>query len=179
MLGFYLSAIDTEEDKSEFEKLYIKYRQDMYAIAYSILHNPQDSEDAVHQAFINIANHFEKIKKIPCQEIKAYIVVIIRNVSITIYNRNKKHREREISLSISEVPIDVNFFEGVEYDELVKAISSLPQINKDVIFLYYLEEFSAKEISDMLGISVENVWKRLERSRKMLKDILDGGNCGK
>ncbi len=90
MIGVYLSMLDTDEDKRQFEILYTKYRQNMYAVAYSILHNTEDAEDAVHQAFIAIANNFEKIRQIPCQEIKAYIVVIIRNTSIDNYNRNKK-----------------------------------------------------------------------------------------
>ncbi len=74
MLGFYLVLIDDDEGKSQFEELYLKYRQDIYSVAYSILHNVEDAEDAVQQAFFKIADNFEKIRNIPCQEIKAYIV---------------------------------------------------------------------------------------------------------
>ena len=52
MLGFYLSLIDSDDDKNKFEQLYLTYRQDMYKIAYSILKNNADAEDAVHQAFL-------------------------------------------------------------------------------------------------------------------------------
>lgn len=54
MLYIYLSALDTDEEKDYFEELYLQYRHKMYGIAYSILHNEQDSEDAVHQAFLKI-----------------------------------------------------------------------------------------------------------------------------
>lgn len=55
--------IEDFEDKKRFEKLYLLYKQDMYAIAYKILNNVHD---AVHQSFLRIANNFEKILDIDC-----------------------------------------------------------------------------------------------------------------
>ena len=51
MLAIYLSMLETNEEKNQFEQLYIKYKQDMYAVAYGILKNKEDAEDAVHQSF--------------------------------------------------------------------------------------------------------------------------------
>ena len=64
----YMSLVD-DDDLPQFEKLYEKYRQQLYAIAYSILNNEQDAEDAVQIAFQNIANDFKKISQIPCNEL--------------------------------------------------------------------------------------------------------------
>ncbi|MDE6092803.1 MAG: RNA polymerase subunit sigma-24, partial [Ruminococcus sp.] len=55
MINIYLSILETAEDKIKFEDFYTKYRQKMYAIAYNILHNVEDSEDAVHEAIIQIS----------------------------------------------------------------------------------------------------------------------------
>ncbi|MBP1560761.1 MAG: sigma-70 family RNA polymerase sigma factor [Oscillospiraceae bacterium] len=174
MLGFYLTFIDDDEGKNQFEELYIKYKQDMYSVAHSILHNVEDAEDAVHQAFLTIANNFEKVRKIPCQEIKAYIVIIIRNVSINIYNSNKRKAEHSAELN-DNITMDVDVLEQYEYTQLVKVISELPQIYKDIVYLYYLEEFTAKEVAKMLNISVDTVWKRAERAKKLLKEALERG----
>lgn len=174
MLGFYLAILDTAEEKSKFEELYIKYKQDMYSVAYSILHNVQDSEDAVHQAFLTIANNFDKVSKIPCQEIKAYIVIIIRNVSINIYNKNRRIAEHSAELNDNAV-ISIDMLEQYEYKQLVRTISELPQIYKDIIYLYYLEDFAAKEVAKMLNISLDTVWKRAERAKKILKKELERG----
>lgn len=174
MLGFYLALIDDDEGKSKFEELYIKYKQDMYSVAYSILHNVEDAEDAVHQAFLTIANNFEKVRKIPCQEIKAYIVIIIRNVSINIYNSNKRKAEHSAELN-DNVTVDIDVLEQYKYTQLVKVISELPQIYKDIVYLYYLEEFTAKDVAKMLNISVATVWKRAERAKKLLKEALERG----
>lgn len=46
---------------------------------------------------------------------------------------------------------------------------------KDIIYLYYLEEFTTKEIAKMLNISVNTVWKRVERAKRLLKETLEQG----
>lgn len=175
MLGFYMTLIDSEDDKNKFEQLYRTYKQDMYKIAYNILKNNADAEDAVHQAFLSIANHFEKVLTIPSQEIKAYIVIIIRNTSINIYNKNKRNADHTIEMDDKDIPIEVNVLEQYEYEFLKNAIKELPQMYKDIIYLYYLEEFTTKGISKMLDISVDTVYKRLERAKKLLKVILERG----
>ena len=83
MINLYLSVIDTDDDKNQFEQLYIKYKDKMYSIAYGILHNIEDSEDAVHQAFLTIANNFEKIKfTINIQYIKNKVTMFRKIVEI-------------------------------------------------------------------------------------------------
>lgn len=175
MLNFYLTILNTDEDKSKFQDLYIKYRQDMYAVAYSILHNCEDAEDAVHEAFVSIANNFEKINQIACQEIKYYFVIIVRNTSITLYNSNKRRNKYCEELDDFKTPVDANVFEKFDYQLLVEKISELPVIYRDIIYLYYYEELTAKQISKILKISPENVWKRAERAKKLLKEILEKG----
>ena len=57
----YLQMIDAPEDKHKFEILYMKYRGLMFYIANQILTNKQDAEDAVHTAFVSIAENIQKI----------------------------------------------------------------------------------------------------------------------
>ena len=59
----YLMMIDSQEDQSKFEKVYLTYRGLMYHVAYKILNNKHDAEDAVHSAFIKIAENIQKIDK--------------------------------------------------------------------------------------------------------------------
>ena len=47
----YLQIIETAEERSKFEQLYLEYKGLMFHVAFDILHNEQDAEDAVHQAF--------------------------------------------------------------------------------------------------------------------------------
>lgn len=172
MLAIYLSMLETNEEKNQFEQLYIKYKQDMYAVAYGILKNKEDAEDAVHQSFLKIADNFSKVLQIPCHELKAYIVIICRNTAINIYRQNQNRAKHSTELFETEI-VDESYFEKQNYDELLLAIKQLPQIYKDVIYLYFLQEFSAKETATQLEISSELVRQRALRAKKMLKDILE------
>lgn len=173
MINLYLSVLETDDDKNQFEQLYIKYKDKMYSIAYGILHNIEDSEDAVHQAFLTIANNFEKIKSFSCQELPSYIVIIIRNTSINLYNKNKRNNEMLSTLDDNNSSFEINMLANYEYEQLLGVISSLSENYKEVLYLYYINNFTTKEISKMLDISVDNVWKRIERAKKQLKAKLE------
>ncbi len=103
----------------------------MYSVAYKILNNSEDSKDVVHQAFIIIADNFKKIKSIPCPELKPYIVIIVRNVSINMYNRNKRKAEHNVDIENYEVPVEIEFYENNDYDSLLSSINTLPLIYRD------------------------------------------------
>lgn len=175
MINVYLTVLNTDEDKIKFEEMYIKYKQRLYKLSYSILHNKEDAEDAVHQSFLTIANNFEKIKTMSCHEMESYMVIIIRNNSIDTYNKNKKNIERRAVLDEERLSINIDFFEDINYENLVRTISGLSQIYKDVLLLHYVNDFSVKEISRMLDISIDNVRKRLERAKRLLKSELEKG----
>ena len=64
----YLQMIETPEDRSKFETLYEEYRDVMYAVAFKILCNNMDAEDALHQAFVNIAENMEKFLNLCVQK---------------------------------------------------------------------------------------------------------------
>lgn len=166
----YLSAIETEEERDLFERLYKENMQDMYAVAYAVLHKREDAEDAVHQSFLKIADNLTKISQMPCHERRAYIVMISRNTAINMYRSNKRRAEH--SETLSEAADYIDGYSHERYTELVDAIKSLPQMYKDVLFLYCLQGFSAKETAKMLGITGESVRQRASRAKQMLSEIL-------
>ena len=63
----YFTMIDSPPNQSKFEKIYLTYRNLMYRAAYSILKNEADAEDAVHNAFVKIAENIsmEPLNKWP------------------------------------------------------------------------------------------------------------------
>ncbi len=58
--------------------------------------------------------------------------------------------------------------------EILKAVLTLPPKYKDVVYLYYYEEYSAKEISHILKKNVNTVYTLLSRARGLLKEKLEG-----
>ena len=62
MLSALLSMINDETDKELVRSLYEANEQLMYNVAYNILHNRTDAEDAVQDSFVSVINHLEKIQ---------------------------------------------------------------------------------------------------------------------
>lgn len=174
MVAVYLSMLEGIEDKRRFESLYLLYRQHMYAVAYKILNNVYDAEDAVHQAFLRIADNFSKIGDIDCPKTKAYTVIIVRNVAIDIYNRNKKRSTNSISIDteVGSTITDDSTLDEVDYRTLVSSIAHLPDIYKDVLYLKHIQGYGNEEISSLLGISKDAVYKRLQRAKALLYQLL-------
>ena len=72
----YLQMLGSPEEKSILEQIYLEYRGLMYHVAYEILHNEQDAEDAVHHAFVKIAENIKKITDPVCPKTHSYVVTI-------------------------------------------------------------------------------------------------------
>ncbi len=169
---FYLSLLDTEEEKSKFEQIYNQYKYLMFYVANGILKDNYLSEDAVHEAFIKIAENIDHISDIICPQTKSYIVIITRNISLNILKKQKSYIDiDEYSQIISD---DYNLEDDVlskfSFNIIVEEIKNLHVTYKDVLFLTYVKDLSIKEISNLINVSNEAVKKRLQRGRKILLD---------
>lgn len=164
----YLQMIETEADRAKFEELYIRYRQQMYAIAMNILHHEYDAEDAVHQAFVTIAQNIEKISDPKCLKTKAYIVTIIESKSIDLYRFKKK---RNIVPFIEEyVGLSVEYQGG---NELAKCMSQLPAQYRQVLLLKFYCGYHSTEIAEIMGITLVNALKIEQRAKAKLKSLCE------
>lgn len=172
---FYLAMIDTEEDKSKFERLYITYKQTMHYVANKVLKDEYLSEDVVHQAFLRIIDNLDKIDETQCHKTKGFIVIIVEHIAIDFY----RIRKRENAISYDEVEIyieDIKKKDSFIISDIEEAILKLP-INYATVFrLKYVHGYSNNEISKILKISEENVRQRISRGKKKLTEIMaDGG----
>ena len=168
----YLSLLDSEEEISKFELIYSTYKKQMYYTANNILKDSHLAEDAVHNAFLRIINNLEKIEDINSHKTKGLIVIIVKNVSIDIYRKNKKERDNTIFIDDLD---DINGYDEINKNNLGYleiAISKLPENYKQVFLLKFSHELTDNEISEILDIKPDNVRKRISRGREKLKNIL-------
>ena len=168
----YLSLLDSEEEISKFELIYSTYKKQMYYTANNILKDSHLAEDAVHNAFLRIINNLEKIEDVNSHKTKGLIVIIVKNVSIDIYRKNKKERDNTIFIDDLD---DINGYDEInknDIGDLEIAISKLPENYKQVFLLKFSHELTDNEISEILDIKPDNVRKRISRGREKLKNIL-------
>lgn len=166
----YLSMIESEDDRSKFEKIYERYRGLMFYTAMRILNHQQDAEDAVHQAFVSIIENLDKISEPECPKTRAYVVIITERKALDIARRKSKISYLEFDESVfgMEAP-------PFETNDLAGAILRLPATYREIILLRYHYNYTTKEIAKMLGMTGSATQKALWRAKTLLNQVLDGG----
>lgn len=164
----YLAMIDSPEDQSKFEKVYNAYKGLMFYVANRILGNEQDAEDAVHNAFIKIAENIQKIGDAVCPKTQSYVVTIVENKAIDLCRANRRRKEASYIDDISGIIVETQDAHGLEY-----CILRLPARYREVILLKYYHGFSCKEIAKQLGISEANAIKLDQRAKRKLQQICE------
>lgn len=172
MLNICLTLIDTDEEKDRFTLLYEQYRHLMFYIAEEILKDEHLSEDAVQEAFLRIAKNFYKINDIFCPQTRNFVVIITRNVAITMVKKEQCHVDLDEYIE-NETSESDNIFDFISEKELIHCILDLPDAYRDVLYLYHIYGYSFNEISSLLSVNVETAKKRAQRSRLMLKNMLE------
>ena len=165
----YLQMIESEDDKTKFEEIYLKYKTLMFYAADKILHNEQDAEDVVHMAFMKLAENIGKIDALDCPKTRSYIVTIVENKAIDIYRKKNRHKEAEYLEEVNGLTVT---YDGDNL--LTKCILNLPARYREVILLRYYHGYSVREIAALLDISLAAASKLDQRAKKKLKEL-----CGK
>lgn len=165
-LLIYLQLIDEPAGRELFVQLYDKHRVAMFNRANKILNNNQDAEDAVHEAFLKIAENIEKISRMERHKQDRYIVTIIENKAIDIYRKKRAHPTEPL-FDLAEYSVVDAYSDG----DIARCILKLPHDYREVLLLKFDLELSNQEISDTLGISQDLVRKRIQRARAELREI--------
>lgn len=135
------------------------------------------SEDDVNEAVQNtIVNSFISIKSLKNEKyFKTWIIKILINECNHIYKSKKENIFEEYNEdSIKEISRDYisDSIHNIDFFELVK---NLNYEEKMLITLFYSEDLSIKEISNIMDIPQSTVTTKLSRARNKLKKILEGG----
>ncbi len=146
------------------EKLAQKYQGNVYRVAFSICKNSNDAEDVMQETFLTYYKKEEQQFKNE-EHIKAWLLRVAinqaKNLKHSFWYRNRQNLE-DYTQGIS--------FEAPEDRELFWAVMALPENYRTIIHLFYYEDYSIKEISDILHVNVNTVKTRLHRGRMLLRD---------
>lgn len=181
MLTFYQSLIDSDQDKSFFEELYHQHRHTMFGVAFNCLKDHHLAEDAVHDAFLRILKHLDRIRDFECNKMRTYFVLIVKNIAIDMLRR-QKHLEPDALedfadvLSDSRQAPDEAFISQEGHDVLMKVMKSMPQSSLDVLSLKMVYGFDNSQIAQLLSIPETTIRVRLFRGRKKLTALLQEGD---
>lgn len=150
---------------NEIGQIILENMQTLYRVAFSILKTEEEIYDAISSTTVIV---FEKIHTLKNEEyFKTWLTRILINECYKIYNQNKKiihletYNQEKLTYNDTYVDLDIR-----------NLIKDLDKDLREIVMLYYFEEFSVKEIAKIVRIPEGTVKSRLSRARKVLEKAL-------
>ena len=138
--------------RQTIQELVERYQNSLYAVAFNVCKNQQDAEDAVQDTFLQYYNSKKEFESE--QHIRAWLIRVAinkaKNMNLSFWGKNKTSLE----------------------EHLFETVMGLPEKYRIVIHLFYYEDYSVREIGEILKISESNVKVRLSRGRMLLRETL-------
>lgn len=148
----------------DITRVYNDYKNSVYRLALTYLHSQAEAEDVCHDVFIKMIEHRSSI--FPGKE-RAWLLTVTANECKNRLKFWKRHENEELSDSIP-----MNDTQSVN---LLEIVMSLSVKERTVIYLYYYEGYTAKEIAGILKITASAVRSRMERARRHLRSRIEAG----
>jgi RNA polymerase sigma-70 factor, ECF subfamily len=171
--------------KQEFQQLALCHIDALFASALRLTKNDGDAQDLVQDTFLRAYRFFDKFER--GTNIKAWLFKILTNTFINRYRRKLKERtltegsereavhERLLAKDAQEYQSNPEqaVFDRLLSDDVLRAIDGLPDDFRMVVVLADLQEFSYKEIAEIMDCPVGTVMSRLYRGRRLLQKNLE------
>lgn len=154
-------------DRAAMRFLYLRYADNVYGYARSIVHNDHDAEDIVQQVFTRVLtaiNSYEQ-RSVP---FSAWLLRITHNTAIDHVRRRRPALDETHVADGQRPHYEISQLRGVLRD----ALAELPAVQREIVVLRHLGGYSPGEIADRLGRSEDSVHGLHHRGRRALQAAL-------
>ena len=155
-------------ENRELEELYSRNADMVYRICFLRLRSAEEAEDAVQNIFLR---YLKKPREFSDSEHeKAWFITAARNYCKDVFKFGGRFRRVELE-SLPEQADTAGSPESGE-SELSEKLMSLPEKYREILYLYYYEDYPTKEIAKLLGRNESTVRTQLSKGRERLKKLL-------
>ncbi len=174
MLMYYLSLIETEEERQLLAQLYEAHRKQMHFVANSVLRNYTLSEDAVHNAFTGVAKNMDALDGRCEEDMKNYLLKAAQNAALNLSKRERKQNDYYVYKENEAADGDVleELCIRLDKEALVGAVMKLKEPYNTVLYCQIVMGMDCKQIADMLHRKPDAVRQQLSRGRKILQQMM-------
>ena len=164
-----------ENENALFEETILPHLDAAYNLARWLTGNEPDARDMVQESFLRAFKFFGRFRG---GDARSWLLTIVRN---TVYTSLRQRQTRERTFQSDDAietfedpaPSAEQILERAATIETVRvAIAQLPEEFREVIVLREMEDFSYKEIADLVGVPIGTVMSRLARGRRQLQAII-------
>jgi len=154
-----------------------QYAGALYRVAFSVLRNPADAEDAVQEAFLRVLRHRDTLSEV--RDHRVWLIRIVWNIVLDRKRRAKTRPEtddvEELArvLPSSGLSAEQMAAAAQHHAQVLACVDQLPSKEREVLQLSAFEELSSVEIAGVLGITESSVRSRLFRARNLMAGLLN------
>lgn len=165
-------------NKQAYAHIINKYKNQLYATILRMTKHPQDAQDLVQEAFIKVYHQLGKYDG------KGSFAGWIHRVAINHCMdefRKKRYKMKQVEVSEGDAlnphHPEVIFLKKEKNRQLERLIETLPEDERMIILLRYVNELSYSEISELVELPLSNVRNKLHRAKKKMRDTVkqEGG----
>ena len=163
------------KDKEQYAEIIRRYQVRLMRYATYLVGESHTAADVVQEAFIKAfinLNGFDLKKKF-----SSWIYRIVHNEAMNVISKDKKKESLDDHMQYAS---NVDITDDVIKQELVQhanhCLEKMPILYKEPLSLYFLDEKSYEEISDILRIPVATVGTRINRAKGVMKKICQTQN---
>jgi RNA polymerase sigma-70 factor, ECF subfamily len=156
------------------EALYDRYAPRFLGLCYRYCGNREDAEDIMHDGFMNIIRGIHRFRSRGEGSMEAWMTRIMVTTSLKYLRDHAKYRKSMVFDTVSEqvnIPEEENSFSYPEIaqEDLLRMITELPLGYRTVFNFYVMENYSHKEIAEMLHFSENTSKTQLSKARAWLR----------
>lgn len=157
-------------DVRAFRELYEAYSRAMYNICLRMTGHAADAEDVLQEAFVQVFRNLDKLTS--DSSLTAWIKRIVVNHCLSYLRKKKVYFEEVGELDAAEESkVDEGAY-ALTVSAVKEAISQLPDGYRTVLNLYIFEEYSHREIAEMLGITESTVKTQFMRAKEKVRQLV-------
>src|SRR4030042_2151485 len=161
----YLIALINRGDSEAFENLYYRYRDWVYNLARRFTGNETDSLDVLQETFAYLLNKFPGFRL--TASMTTFLYPVVRHLSLNIQRKNRRFTSGEENMD--EIPASTSDDSPEHRSELAAALNILPQEQREVLLMRFVDEMDLKEIAAALDIPIGTIKSRLHRALETLR----------
>ncbi|RMF93835.1 MAG: sigma-70 family RNA polymerase sigma factor [Nitrospinota bacterium] len=172
------------QSRREFEQVALVHLDALYRAALSMTHEEKEAEDLVQETYLKAYRFFHQFER--GTNCKAWLFKILRNTYINKYRKKSKEPamvdfQQVENLYTEEnsdwernIHTDESALKFLVSDDVQRALAALPPEFRLVVIMADMEDFSYKEIAEILSCPIGTVMSRLHRGRRLLQRELLG-----
>ena len=170
-----------QKDQRAMSELYQMYIGELSSVCYRYIPNRDDAKDILQNSFVKIFTSIPTLEYRSEEAFKGWLIRIVANEALTFLREKKKLlfvEQDDAKIRQADIADEDPVTEQISADQLHQLISELPDGYRTVLNLYVFENYSHRQIAELLGIkegtSASQLYYAKQWLARRIKEIIIG-----